>query len=147
MKSILALFVLFSAGAVHASTSSSEVFKCFSTLSMDGTNTMTLGVTIFELGRELQSFYIGSNDPGPVLTEKQVLPFQDSLKLNLIQQILEAVGLTQAQTLAIETVEVFTSGDVDDDLSGVRSARFLNKNAEVLASGMFFGWGGPHKCQ
>lgn len=146
MKSILALFLLFSAGAVHAEASS-EVFKCYSTLSMDGANAMTLGVSIVEQGNELRSFYIGSNEPGPVVTEKQVMSLQDSLAVGLVDQILKATGLTKSQIQEIQSVEIYTSGNVDDDLAGVRSAAFLGAKGEVLASGMFFGWGGPHKCQ
>lgn len=146
MKSIFALFLLFSVNTAQA-TGSREVFKCFSTLSIEESNAMTLGVTIVEQGNELLSFYIGSNDPGPVLTEKQEMSFQDSLKVNLVEQILEATGLSESHIRNIEIVEIYTSGNVDDDLAGVRSAVFLDAKGKVLASGMFFGWGGPHKCQ
>ena len=104
------------------------------------------GITIFEAAGTFTSTLKGTSDPTPQQTVFQLLPRADALLVGGVSHVLEAIGLDAAQRAAIDTVKVYTAGNFDDDAAGVRAAEFFDVSGAGLAKGMFFGWGGPQKC-
>lgn len=46
----------------------------------------------------------------------------------------------------LDHVIIYTVGNFDDDLAGVRGAVFVGNDGSVKGSGMFFGWAGAQAC-
>lgn len=146
MKMIMALMISTFVAYSNAQ-SANVVFQCSSQLQLDESESMTIGISVEQDGSAYNSTFVGSGETGKVGTVKQSVSFLESLNILGIYQILETANLSAQDQSQIAEVEIYTAGNFDDDLAGVRTAQFINKDGQILAKGMFFGWAGAVSCQ
>jgi hypothetical protein len=150
MKILMVLFTAF-LGMTANAKSSNVVFDCKAEIRIDINETQEIGMTVESTvesrGTDYVAHLIGATQPGPFATSKQVLVFHDGIRVGGIRAILSKVSLSSAERLQITSVVIYTQGNFDDDLAGVRGVEFVDAQNGVLARGMFFGWGGPVACR
>ncbi len=142
----LLVSILFVANA-KAQSSSVVVFDCNAEIQIDVGQTQRIGMRIETSGSSYVAYFVGANVPGPLAATRQDLPVQDGLKVPGVSHILLKTPLTKADQSKITSVVVYSQGNFDDDAAGVRGAEFRDAKGYVMATGMFFGWGGPVTCR
>lgn len=123
-----------------------SVMNCNAKIEIDQGQYDEVGIRVLAKYPGFVSFLTGSGEPGPIATTLQVVALRDSLKIYGVQQILSKTNIPRNTQQRIHSVRIYTAGNFDDDLAGVRAAQFLDRNHKLLGSGMFFGWAGPVKC-
>lgn len=127
--------------------SSTPVFNCNASVQIDATTSEPIGLSVVSQGADYFAYLIGATQPGPLMTVKQVLPYQDAMKVGGVREILATASLTSVNISKITSVVIYTEGNFDDDAAGVRAAEFVDAQNTALTKGMFFGWAGPFACK
>ena len=104
------------------------------------------GMSVIQENQTLKAYWFGTGVIGPSEVTLEVLSKNEALKASGVSNILAVLKLTPTQWSKVQTVEVYTSGNFDDDLAGVKGINLLTKNNKLVNKGMFFGWAGPQKC-
>ncbi len=104
------------------------------------------GMIVIEEQGALKSYLFGTGISGQSMVSSERLSVKSALRVNGISQIVSHLKMTPADLAKISSVEVFTTGNFDDDAAGVRGANFYSKNSLIVKKGMFFGWAGAQKC-
>lgn len=104
------------------------------------------GMTVILEGQTLKSYLFGTGVVGasPVVLER--LTKNEASKDGSVSMIVSHLRLTPAQWAKVQSVEVYTSGNFDDDLAGVKGINLLGRDHKIVKKGMFFGWAGPQRC-
>jgi hypothetical protein len=118
-------------------------FACRNASPVDGTE---ISISIVLQGTNYMATLVGASDPGPFKADRVLLSPPDALRMPGVSQILRTLGLSTGQWATVTQAAVYTVGNFDDDMAGVRSVSFLDAQGNVVGSGMFFGWGGPFAC-
>ncbi len=104
------------------------------------------GMSVIEENKTLKAYVFGTGITGSTEVDYRVLDKNSALTVPGISHIVSRLNMSATTFNKIKTVEIFTSGNFDDDAAGVRGAHFLSKDGKLLKKGMFFGWAGPQKC-
>lgn len=144
IKFLLTSTLLFSM-TVHA-WGTNSVLDCNAKIEIDQGQYDEVGIKVVVKSSVFDSYLTGSGETGPIATTLEVVSLRDSLKINGIQLILSKADIPRNSHQRIHSVYIYTAGNFDDDLAGVRAAKFLDRTHKLLGSGMIFGWAGPVKC-
>lgn len=104
------------------------------------------GMYVLQENQTLKAYTFGTGIVGASEVTLDVLSRNDSLKVPGVSHILSELKVTNTEWINVHTVEVYTSGNFDDDAAGVRAINLLTKDNKLIKKGMFFGWAGPQKC-
>lgn len=107
---------------------------------------LDFGMNVFETNNVLKAYLTGTGLIGPQDVDVLKVSKAEAMNVTGITQIISKIKMTKIQWSKVETVEIFTTGNFEDDLAGVRGVNFLNLDDNVIKKGMFFGWAGPSKC-
>jgi hypothetical protein len=133
----------FAAGPMDTAAKPKVAFACRNASPVDGTE---ISITIVLQGTDYMATLVGASSPGPYKADRVLLSPADALRMPGVSHILRTLGLSSGQWATVTQAVVFTVGNFDDDMAGVRSVSFLDAQNTVVGSGMFFGWGGPFAC-
>ncbi len=104
------------------------------------------GMYVLEENQILKAYLFGTGIVGASDVTLEALSKNDSLKVPGVSLILSELKVTNTEWTNVHTVEVYTSGNFDDDAAGVRAINLLTKDNKLIKKGMFFGWAGVQKC-
>lgn len=155
MKTLGPIFlVLIAATSTFATTPQqplpTTVLDCKAQIVIDEEETLNVGMQVLQTADGKYFSYLkGSSLPEDVPQETDFLTLlpEEALKINGVLQVLSKTSLTRDDYQKLDHVMIYTTGNFDDDAAGVRGVAFMDTTGNLKASGMFFGWGGPHACQ
>jgi hypothetical protein len=138
IKRLISMSVLASLQAFAVPTET--VFSCLSHPEGE-----TFGMSTIRFEDELLlSQLTGSSDNSLIETMKETLTSAEAVQVGGVVQIMNTLGLSQND---FSQAVIYTAGNFDDDVAGVRGVEFQDANGHKVNSGMFFGWAGPMGCE
>lgn len=140
-------FAALSMGLSASAQASTVVFDCQAEIRVDINESEKIGMTVEDQGTQFVAHLIGATDPGPFQATKEVKTLQDAMNVGGVGEILNSVILSPTDQMRVSSAVIYTQGQFDDDLAGVRGVEFTDSQGAVVAKGMYFGWAGPVSCR